>query len=96
MAEASNCYMSILDLFSKPVINTTIIDSKPVTYFPNNPINEESPIEFNITAPEYTDLNDHYLRLILEVVDMVEETWVTVSALSFTTKVNKPTRCGSL
>ena len=46
MADASNCYMSCLDLFSKPVINTTyIIDSKPVTYFPNNPINKESPIE---------------------------------------------------
>ena len=68
MTDASNCYMSSLDLFSRPVINTTIIDSKPVTYFPNNPINEESPIEFNITAPEYTDLNDHYLRLILQVV----------------------------
>lgn len=65
---SSECFMSNLNLFDKPVTNTSILDNKQVTYFPNTPINDDSPIEFNINSPDYTDLQDHYVRMVMEVV----------------------------
>lgn len=70
--ESCECAKSELDLFSVPLTQTSIEESKWVEYLPLNSVTENrGPLEFMISGSgeEYVDLSETYLHIIAKITN---------------------------